>query len=137
MAAEPNFGTITLDSGFLPDPYNREIISGGSSDAGYLGGDCAGYVTSAPDYAVQYNVLGFPTLLRFFFEGAGDTTLIIYGPDGQWLCNDDSYDTVSPTVDVSDPASGRYLVWVGSYVSGQTVFGTLSITELDSNHPIQ
>jgi len=136
--AEPNFGTLELTSGFVPDPQTKEIISGGSVDASYLGGQCRGYATRAPDYAVEYEVeTGFVTLLRFYFEGAGDTTLIINSPSGAWLCNDDSYDTVSPTVDVDDPVSGRYDIWIGSYVSGQTVLGTLSITELDSNHPTQ
>jgi hypothetical protein len=134
-----NFGEATLSSGFTPDPYSVGIVSGGSVDVSSLGlgGGCWGYANSAPDFEISYTSGSFSTL-RFYFvsSSGGDTTLIINnGPTGSWLCGDDSYGSLNPTVDFQNPSSGVYDIWVGSYSSGQTVPGTLYITELTSNHP--
>jgi hypothetical protein len=130
----PNFGSAALASGFTPDPYTVGITSGGSVDASYLGGSCLGFATSAPHFRLKYTSGSFP-LLRFYFIGSGDTTLIINNPNGGWHCVDDSYSTLNPTIDFNSPASGQYDIWVGSYSSGNFVSGTLYITEVDSNHP--
>jgi hypothetical protein len=135
LTADPNYGLIELTSGFVPDPTTRQMLSGGTVDTRYIGGGCRGYATAAPDLSVRYTVQGFSSFLRFYFEGNGDTTLIVNDPTGNWLCGDDSYGTLNPTIDINDPDSGRYDIWVGSYTSGATVSGTLSITELDGNHP--
>jgi hypothetical protein len=105
----------------------------------YLGIDsegttCNGYATAQPDYRVNYTA-GSAALLRFYFEGSGDATLIINDPDGNWRCDDDSYNSVNPTIDFEDPGTGRYEIWVGSYAQDSPVNGTLSITELQGNHP--
>jgi hypothetical protein len=135
----PNYGTVEIQSGFVPDPQTRDMISGGDVDVSYLGTDsegvaCTGFATAQPDYSVRYTA-GSASLLRFYFEGAGDATLIINDPVGNWRCGDDSYGTVNPTIDFDSPISGRYDIWVGSYNQEQPVNGTLSITELESNHP--
>jgi hypothetical protein len=130
----PNYGSVSLTSGFSPDPYTVGMSSGGSVDVSYLGGGCIGFATSAPDFRLQYTSGSF-SLIRIYFVGSGDTTLIINDPGGGWHCVDDSFGTLNPTVDFSNPASGQYDIWVGSYSSGTSVGGTLSITELDSNHP--
>jgi hypothetical protein len=134
FTGSPNYGTKELQSGFVPDPWTIEVISGGEVDVSYLGGGCTGYATAQPDYSVRYTA-GSATLLRFYFEGAGDSTLIINDPAGEWWCDDDSFDSVNPTIDFDNPLTGRYDVWVGSYVEDQPVNGTLSITELQGNHP--
>jgi hypothetical protein len=134
FTAEPNYGLLELESGFAGDPRTRDMISGGSVDASYITG-CTGYATSAPDYSVRYTVDAFTSLLRFYFVGDGDTTLIVNGPTGSWYCSDDSYGTTNPTVDFEDPISGRYDIWIGSYLRDVPVTGQLSITELSINHP--
>ncbi len=129
-----NVGSKYLEAGFEPDPATKDMNAGGTLDAGYLGDDCHGFVTSVPDFSVAYTASNTP-LLRFFFVGSGDTTLIVNSPSGDYFCGDDSYGTTNPTVDFDDPSSGRYDIWVGTYSSGPTISGTLSVTEVDSTHP--
>jgi hypothetical protein len=132
----PNFGSDDLTSGFTPDPFSADVVSGGPIDASYLGNGCGGWATAAPDYDITYTA-GDLSLLRFYFvaDSGEDTTLIVNAPDVEWYCSDDSNGTLDPAVDFEDPATGLYDIWVGSYESGATVSGTLYVTELDSNHP--
>lgn len=128
----PNYGEMDLESGFTPDPYTLNMSSGGTVDATYLDNpDCNGYATSAPDFRIYWS--GDSNRLRFFFDGDGDTTLIINEPSGNWYCNDDSFGSMHPTITLSPPSQGQYDIWVGSYSSGEYVSGTLYITELDIN----
>ncbi|MBN1963656.1 MAG: SH3 domain-containing protein [Anaerolineae bacterium] len=130
----PNYGSTSLTSGFVPDPYTVSVTSGGAVNVSYLGSGCNGYATSAPDFSVSYTAGAFPTL-RFYFIGSGDTTLIINTPSGSYVCVDDSFGTLNPTIDFNSPSSGRYDIWVGSYAEGTFVPGTLYVTENTGNHP--
>jgi hypothetical protein len=132
---DPNFGSTSLSSGFVPDPHGVGVTSGGSVDVSYLGSGCRGYATSAPDYSVNYTSGAFPTLRFFFLASSGDTTMIINAPDASFYCADDSFGTLSPTIDFQNPSSGRYDIWVGSYSSGDLISGTLYVTENTGNHP--
>lgn len=132
----PAYGRIDLEAGFVLDPATKDITSGGPVEVSYVADDCSGYAAEAPDLSVGYTHGGAtPDLLRFYFIVEGDTTLIINDPVGNWICDDDSYGTTNPTIDFTDPAPGRYDVWVGSYNSEGRFPGTLYVTELDSNHP--
>ena len=134
---DPNYGLVELEAGFVPDPHSREMTAGGPVDASYLGGDCVGFASSAPDYSVRYTA-GDRPLLRFYFlaDLVGDATMIINDPDGDWLCNDDwDSSTVDPGIDVADPEGGRYDIWVGVLAEGTNVDGVLYVTELGSNQP--
>ena len=130
----PNYGSTSLVSGFVPDPYTVGITSGGPVSVSYLGGGCTGWATSAPDFSVNYTAGAFP-LLRFYFIGGGDTTMIINTPGGSYVCVDDSFGTLNPTIDFNSPSSGRYDIWIGSYNSGASIGGTLHVTESSGNHP--
>jgi uncharacterized protein YraI len=134
FSLSPNYGSSTLASGFVPDPFTVGVTSGGSVNVAYLGGGCTGFATSAPDFSINYTSGAFPTL-RFYFIGNGDSTLIINAPSGSYFCNDDSFGTLNPTIDFSAPSSGRYDIWVGSYAEGAFVSGTLYVTENTGNHP--
>ena len=108
------------------------------SDLGESG--CYGYATAGPSIDVNYTA-GSAPLLRFYFvaDNPGDDTVIIVSDaQGAWVCDDD-YDysggIVDPTVDFANPSGGTYDVWVASYHSGETISGTLYITELEANHP--
>jgi hypothetical protein len=130
----PNFGIATLNPGWLPDPYIVTLTSGGSVDVAALnlGESCRGFATSAPDYRIQWGGTG-SSLLRIFFVGSeGDTTLVVNQPNGQWLCGDDSYDTLNPSIDIANAPAGQYDIWVGSFELGTSVSGYLMITEADS-----
>ncbi|QPC81819.1 SH3 domain-containing protein [Phototrophicus methaneseepsis] len=128
------YGSTSLTSGFVPDPSSKAVTAGGPVDVSYLGGGCSGYTTSAPSYSVNYSSGAFP-LLRMYFIGSNDSTLIINSPSGSYYCGDDSFGTVDPTIDFNSPSSGRYDIWVASYTAGGSVGGTLYVTENSGNHP--
>jgi hypothetical protein len=124
---EPNYGEVDLTAGFTPDPHVVELAAGGDVDASVLGGNCRGYVTSAPDFRVHYQSGGFP--LTIYVEAEADTTLIIADPDGNWVCDDDT-NGVNPQITFDAPLNGQYDIWVGTYGTGDTPPATLYITEL-------
>lgn len=130
---EPNYGELDLRAGFTPDPYSLEMLSGGSQSVWdyFSSSDCAGYVTSSPD--LRLNWIGSSSNLSIFFIGDGDSTMVVQTPSGDWICSDDSYNTVHPTALFSPASSGSYNIWVGSYNEGDYLSGTLYITELGHN----
>jgi len=127
--APPSYGSVTLYGGFLPDPYTVGITSGGPINVAYLGGACQGFARSNPDYSVQYN--NPAGLLRFYFLGGGDTTLVINAPNGAWYCDDDGAGYPNPQIIFGSPAAGRYDIWVGSWSADQFIGGTLYISEIN------
>jgi hypothetical protein len=128
-----NFGRGQLNGGFMPDPFMVQIVSGGNMQAASVGNGCRGWVTNQPDYILNY--FSPASFLRFYFVGGGDTTLVVNDAAGQWRCNDDSWGSLNPTVDIAGPPQGQYDIWIGSYRSGENVRGTLHVTELRSRHP--
>lgn len=128
------YGSTALTSGFVPDPFSVNMTAGGGVSANYLGGGCYGNTTAEPSFSVNYTS-GSAALLRFYFIGSGDTTMIINTPTGNFVCVDDSFGTLNPTLDFNSPSSGRYDVWVATYATGASISGTLYTTELSSNHP--
>jgi hypothetical protein len=125
------FGSTSLISGFVPDPFSVSLTGGGPVGAAYLGRGCAGSTTSAPTFSVNYTAGAFP-LLRFYFVGGTDTTMIINSPSSAFFCAFGTLGAENPTLDFSSPSSGRYDVWIGS-LSGSPVGGTLFVTESSSN----
>ena len=122
----PAYGTVNLTAGFTPDPYRVNVFSGGNNEASAtIGGNCIGRVADAPDVRLNYNSGSFPLYLSV--NSGGDTTLVVNGPDGRWYCNDDSMG-LDPVVQFSNPMSGQYDIWVGSWGSGENA--TLNISEL-------
>lgn len=128
------FGSTALVSGFVPDPFTVGVTSGGPANVSYLGGGCTGFATTAPSFSVTYTSGSF-SLLRFYFVGGGDTTMIINTPSANYVCVDDSFGTFNPTIDFNSPSSGRYDVWIGSYNEGAAIGGTLYVTESSANSP--
>ena len=125
----PTFGTVDLETGFEPDPYNVELTSGGNIDAEVVG--CAGMIATAPDFRLNY-VAGdvFPLIISTM--SSDDTTLVINQPDGSWICDDDSGEDFNASVNIASPMTGQYDIWVGSFF-GDSQPATLSISELASN----
>ncbi|NPV67239.1 MAG: SH3 domain-containing protein [Anaerolineae bacterium] len=128
FSAPPTYGSITLNGGFVPDPRTVGITSGGPINVGYLGGNCQGFARSNPDFSVQYN--NPAGLLRFYFIGGGDTTLVINAPNGAWYCDDDGLGYPNPQILFGSPAAGRYDIWVASWSADQFIAGTLYISEI-------
>lgn len=125
----PSYGSVDLQSGFDPDPYNVQVTSGGSIDAEVVG--CAGMIATAPDFRLNY-VAGdvFPLIISTM--SSDDTTLVINQPDGSWICDDDSGENFNASVTMETPMTGQYDIWVGSFF-GDNQPATLSISELYSN----
>lgn len=125
----PNFGSVTLRSGFDPDPYTVSVYAGGSIDA-YddtdLPAACVGKISDAPDFSVTYTAGQLP--LAFRVVSNSDTTLIVNGPDGRWSCDDDSFGDGDPQVVFRRPRSGKYDVWVG-VLGSSGAQATLGLTE--------
>lgn len=125
----PNFGSVSLRTGFDPDPYTVSIYGGGSIDV-YddtdLPAACVGNISDAPDFSVTYTAGRLP--LAFRTVSGSDTTLVINGPDGRWSCDDDSFGDGDAQVIFRNPRSGKYDVWVG-VLGGSGAQATLGITE--------
>jgi hypothetical protein len=132
-SASPAYGQANLSNGFTPDPYSVGMTGGGSVNVSYLGGSCAGFASVAPSLRVNYGG-GGGSLLRLYFVGSADSTMVINDPYGNFYCVDDSFGTVNPTIDFNNPAGGSYDIWVASYNSG-SVSGTLYVTQNSGNHP--
>jgi serine protease Do len=130
------YPAVQLTSNFLPDPHTLSVTAGGPVDVEYLGGSCVGFATSEPTFELDYTS-GSQSLLRFYFVAtlSRDSTMIINKPNGEYVCADDSFNTVHPSIDFDSPATGTYDVWIGAFVGGTDVAGTLSVTELADNHP--
>lgn len=132
-----NYGVHNIRGGFVPDPKEISVVSGGNLNAASMGygSGCTGWVTSQPDVIVKYTNPD-DDLLRFFVRASGDTTLVINDARGRWHCNDDAPGAgTNPMVTVSNPPRGQYDVWIGSYERGTTVRGKLYVTELRSETP--
>jgi len=133
--APPQFGQVTLQAGFTPDPYVREMVAGGSVHVAplQLGADCVGYAATVPDLVLNWQ--GDSARLRAFFiadDENADTTLIVHTPDGTWVGNDDARrGTLNPMVQLGAHGPGRYAIWVGTYAEGDLIAGKLTITERD------
>ena len=130
--AQPNYGTISLRTGFTPDPQVIALSSGGEINAESISPDCRGYISNAPD--VRLNFSGGSSLpLIISVASRADTTLVVNAPDGRWYCDDDTgVNGLNPMVRFNRPLSGRYEIWVGTYSSGTTQPAELHISEVAS-----
>jgi len=133
LSADPLFGSTNLESGFTSAPYTVEVSPGGTDAAFNLGESCTGYIRFAqPDFVLSYQAESSP--LGVFASSDLDITMAINDPAGDWHCNDD-HPYLSGTnsgIQFSEPLSGDYQIWVGSYESGADSIATLlAITEVD------
>ena len=124
--AEPRF-SARLSSGF-DDPASFVLEAGGDRAwTSVSESACRGHFNPAPDVGVTYTPGGgaFPLIVSAGPADPAvspmtpdyDTTLMVFAYDaGVWLCDDDSGVGQNPSVTISRP-SGRYAIWVGSYLS--------------------
>ena len=127
----PNFGTVTLRSGFTPDPRVVAVVSGGAIPASRIRDGCAGFISGSPDVRLVYTAGSLPLIISV--AAASDTTLVVNGPDGRFRCDDDGGENgLNPSLRYEQPRSGRYEIWVGSYRSGQNSRARVHISEVGS-----
>ncbi len=130
-SAEPSYGEVSLNAGFSPDPYLVSLAAGGSQDASQLGNNCYGMVAGNPDFNLDYNAGSLS--LYISASSSVDTTIMVNAPDGQWYCSDD-YSGLNPAVEFTNPQSGLYNIWVGTFSSGDDLPpATLFISEKEAH----
>jgi hypothetical protein len=129
LAADPLYGTVNLNTGFMPDPVPVEVQAGGPDSANNLGPGCTGYIMNAqPDVRLNFTA-GQQFPLNLYVISQADTTLAVNLPNGQWVCNDDA-NAFNPLVSLQQPMSGQYDIWIGTFQPGSTPPATLYISEL-------
>ena len=117
--AAPTYGTIDLSAGFTPDPYLRSIAAGGANEVSLGGSECTGYIhAAAPDLDLDYHNAG-QYQLAIYAKADTDITLIVNAADGRWYCSDDVSGT-NPAIIFSNPQSGNYNIWIGTYRPSST-----------------
>lgn len=123
----PAYGSINLGAGFMPDPVTRRVQAGGDN---YFngGGGCpgGGWFANAPDYRLHYRAGGYA--LTFYVRAPGDTMLLINDPSATWFCNDDS-EGLDPMIRFTNPRSGQYDIWVGTYNRSRVRNAVIYISE--------
>jgi hypothetical protein len=129
----PNYGAVSLTSGFEPDPMLVSVHSGGSIDAETRDSSCKGFITEAPDYRVNFTAGADGLPLIISAASAADVTLVVNGPDGSWYCDDDGgVIGLNPMVLFATPGSGQYDIWIGTYGNASNQPTTLVVSELYS-----
>ncbi|WP_412069442.1 peptidase S1 [Rubrivirga sp. IMCC43871] len=128
VSADPNFGDVRVEEGFPNDPYTIEVVAGGDIEPAVRGCDY-GAITQAPDVDLYYDTSGSSTLYIYAVSG-DDTTILVNLPDGNWACDDDSYDDGDPIVVIRGAESGLFNIWVGTY-GDDPAEATLFISEID------
>lgn len=84
--------------------------AGGTRAANELSPQCAGHIAMEPDHVFE---LEATTALKLRVRSQRDTTLLLQGPGGEVLCNDD-FDGLNPGMD-AELAQGTWSVYVGTY----------------------
>lgn len=125
-----NYGEISLESGFTPDPRVISLQAGGDISAQRAGSGCRGFITNAPDVRLHYDAGSLPLIISV--DAGSDTTLVVNGPNGEFYCDDDSGEGTNPSIRLNNPGSGRYEIWVGTYASGRVQPARLHISEVSS-----
>jgi len=130
MTEQKAYVTLDLQAGNPLDPFIVSVNGGGTFDASLLGGDCSGYVNVQPVARVDWE--GKADMSKIFFFSDHDPTLVVQTPDGEFLCNDDATDLLlDPSIEIEEPPTGTYNIWVGSFYADQLIPGVLVITTRD------
>jgi hypothetical protein len=128
LEPEPSaYLTLNMKAGFALDPFLVSLNGGGEVDASTFSRSCTGYVNDQPVLTARWQ--GTVDELRLFFYSDSDSTLVVQQPNGTYLCADDAADNVlDPEVTITDPVTGTYRLWIGSFHENQLIPGLLVIT---------
>ena len=129
--ADPLFGSIKLQRGFIPDPHVVAMVAGGTVNTADLDVNC-GFTASFPTFAFDLTGGASETFLRIFYTAndGTDTTMVMYTPEQKWLCMDDSTfgSKKDPVIEFEYAPSGKYVIWLGTKQSDTYAEGNLFIT---------
>lgn len=113
--SQPGMNSLgSLAGSYLYSPRYYSVIAGGSVDLGSCPQPGIGNVISAPDFEFSFDNDSDYGRLEISVTADCDTVLLIHYGKGQWAFNDDT-NGLSPQVDISNPPSGEYNVWVGTF----------------------
>lgn len=109
----PAYGELVYRSGDAPVSAN--VRAGGAIAAERLSADCWGYLNESPTVALELRSGG-----PLYISGATDedTTLVVRGPDGAVVCDDDGAGYPHPGISYDAAAPGRYEIWLATYAAG-------------------
>lgn len=123
---QPYFGSINITSGFMPDPYVRNITAGGTTNLRNCGFSWEGYVSRRPDFDLYYQAGAYQMTIAI--TSRADAILLVSAPNGDWYYSDD-YRGLDPAITFRNPQSGLYDIWIGSWDGSRRNPGQLIITE--------
>lgn len=128
--------TAESDAGMVMDWRSEQELTHTVSVSGTVpafdistpGAMCNGFVHTLPD--LVFNLSDSPDHLRIFFEGDGDATLMVQDPNGDIFCNDDhvAAENLNPVVDIPEPATGQYYVFVGRVQYEEEIDGVITVS---------
>jgi hypothetical protein len=127
--AQGTFGQVQLRTGFTPDPHVVSVNAGGPIDVSTVSDNCRGFIAERPSFTLRYRA-GDTFPLYVGVAADEDTTLVVKGPNGQWMCDDDSGDNLNPVISWEHPRSGRYQIWVGRFGTSDLAPAQLYISEI-------
>lgn len=121
-------GTLLANGAIVSsDPVQN--LPTGQFCAGFTGIEAADYVLTLPQAA---------PLLSLYAMSGTDLVLAARGPDGDWLCNDDSFG-LNPAVSFADAMPGEYHIFVGSFSpdarGGFNLYAALGAPNWDEARP--
>jgi len=126
---QPAFGSLSLRTGFMPDPHVVSGTAGGPIRGSTVNSRCRGYYTPQPSHVLM-TPTGFRQI-RFVVNSSTDTTLLVMMPNGQIACDDDGGQGANPLV-VTTSSPGAIRVWVGTYSSNRSAPYNIGFSELQS-----
>jgi hypothetical protein len=91
---------------------------------------CTGFVEILP--TAVFNLTGESELLEVYAEGDHDSSLLVFTPSGEIICNDDALsggENLNPQITIETPELGRYVIYMGSHSPGEDVNATVTIAE--------
>lgn len=98
-------------------PNHYSVTAGGSQSLRNCGFQHSGHVISRPDFEFRIDGLESYNRLQFRVNGTCDTVLLVNDAHGNWHFDDDGWGNLHPLLNVSNPQSGVYDIWVGTYGS--------------------
>lgn len=99
----------------LWSPNSYSVTAGGDQYLRNCGFNHTGYVISSPDFEFRIDGLESYSRLNVRAVGSCDTVLLMNDSTGGWWFDDDSLGNLNPSIDVYNPVSGTWDIWVGTY----------------------
>ena len=125
IRTENGLVTISLESGFQPDPFIYGLRAGGPVGADSHG--FRGYLPASPSVMLEFSPDKFP--LTIILRSDSDTVMMLRTPGGRTLFNDD-FDGLDAGFTLYEPESGLYEIYAGLLNDTLPTAAELEITEI-------